>query len=86
MGSGEVIMRVSVRYFASLREQAAKEKEDMSISGKTLSELYDELSAKYGFTLEARRVKVAVNDEFAAWDRVLSDGDTVVFIPPVAGG
>jgi sulfur-carrier protein len=79
-------MRVSVRYFASLREQAAKEKEDMSLSGKTLSELYELLAAKYGFTLEARRVKVAVNDEFAAWDHVLQDGDTVVFIPPVAGG
>jgi len=31
-------------------------------------------------------LKVAVNEEFAAWDRELADGDRVVFIPPVAGG
>jgi len=31
-------------------------------------------------------LKVAVNEEFAAWDRPLADGDRVVFIPPVAGG
>jgi molybdopterin converting factor small subunit len=31
-------------------------------------------------------VKVAINDEFADWQHKLQDGDTVVFIPPVAGG
>ncbi len=29
---------------------------------------------------------VAVNEEYAAEDRLLSDGDVVAFIPPVAGG
>jgi molybdopterin synthase sulfur carrier subunit len=29
---------------------------------------------------------VAVNTEFADWSRRLNAGDTVVFIPPVAGG
>ena len=28
----------------------------------------------------------AINDEFADWNADLSDGDAVVFIPPVAGG
>jgi molybdopterin converting factor small subunit len=31
-------------------------------------------------------LKVAINDEFAAWDTQLASGDTIVFIPPVAGG
>jgi molybdopterin synthase sulfur carrier subunit len=31
-------------------------------------------------------LKVAVNEEFAAWDQPLAGGDRVVFIPPVAGG
>ena len=31
-------------------------------------------------------LKVAVNTEFADWSRPLAAGDTVVFIPPVAGG
>jgi molybdopterin converting factor small subunit len=29
---------------------------------------------------------VAVNDEMASWDSSLSDGDEVLFFPPVAGG
>jgi molybdopterin converting factor small subunit len=29
---------------------------------------------------------VAVNTQFSDWNRALADGDTVVFIPPVAGG
>jgi len=31
-------------------------------------------------------LKVAVNTEFSDWSRRLISGDTVVFIPPVAGG
>jgi molybdopterin converting factor small subunit len=31
-------------------------------------------------------LRVAVNDEFGDWRARLSDGDTVVFLPPVAGG
>jgi len=31
-------------------------------------------------------LKVAVNEQFSDWSHLLRDGDTVVFIPPVAGG
>jgi molybdopterin converting factor small subunit len=31
-------------------------------------------------------MKVAINDEFSEWNSELADGDSVVFIPPVAGG
>ena len=31
-------------------------------------------------------LRVAVNAEFAAWDRPVRDGDEIVFLPPVAGG
>jgi molybdopterin converting factor small subunit len=51
-----------------------------------LRDLYDELRASRGFSLAADALKVAVNAEFSAWDRPLRDGDTIVFIPPVAGG
>ncbi|MCH7516067.1 MAG: MoaD/ThiS family protein, partial [Bacteroidetes bacterium] len=31
-------------------------------------------------------IKVAVNDKFVPWNTVLKPNDTIVFIPPVAGG
>ena len=31
-------------------------------------------------------LKVAVNAGFSDWQHALADGDTVVFVPPVAGG
>ena len=31
-------------------------------------------------------IRVAVNEEFVADDRVLADGDVIALIPPVAGG
>ncbi len=49
-------------------------------------ELFAELSARHRFTLSADHLKVAVNAEFSDWSRPLNAGDTVVFIPPVAGG
>ena len=29
---------------------------------------------------------VAINDEMAGWETALSEGDEVLFFPPVAGG
>ena len=54
-------------------------------SAQTVGDLYQELAGRYGIP-EIGRLKVAVNDEFADWDRRLAPGDRVVFIPPVAGG
>ncbi|MGH8205684.1 MAG: MoaD/ThiS family protein [Steroidobacteraceae bacterium] len=31
-------------------------------------------------------MRVAINDEFGDWRESLSEGDTIAFLPPVAGG
>jgi sulfur-carrier protein len=77
---------VRLEYFALLREQRGLGAETIETGAATARDLYRELAAAYGFTLSAERVKVAINNEFAAWDRPLAANDTVVFIPPVAGG
>ena len=81
-------MTVTVRYFAMLREQSGCERESVSLdpSDANCRGLFDSLSRRYGFQLDQSVVKVAINDEFRDWDQGLADGDTVVFIPPVAGG
>ena len=78
--------KIRVQYFALLREQAGRSDESLVTAARTPRELYDELKARYPFTLGADMLRVAVNTEFSDWSQPLSDGDAVVFIPPVAGG
>jgi molybdopterin-guanine dinucleotide biosynthesis protein A len=79
-------MRLKVQYYALMREQAGRSEETLETSATTPADLYQELVARYGFTLSREQLKVAVNSEFADWTRKLAVGDAVVFIPPVAGG
>jgi molybdopterin converting factor subunit 1 len=78
--------RIHVQYFAAFRDQAGRAEETVETSAGDPAALYRELQARHGLDLGADRLKVAINDEFAAWDRSLRDGDRIVFIPPVAGG
>lgn len=78
--------RVRVQYFASLREQAGRDDEDVRTTVRTSEELYRELAKKYGFRLAADRIRAGVNGSFVAMTDPLRDGDEVVFVAPVAGG
>lgn len=77
---------INVNYFALFRDLANKSSETISTDAKTTAELYEELKLKYDFPLSQCKLKVAVNDEFTAFDYELKSNDKVVFIPPVAGG
>ena len=79
-----------VNYYAQLREQRGLSEEHVMSDAKDLLGLYDELKMKNKFSLFADDIKFAVNDEMICLDidkkYVLSSGDKIVFIPPVAGG
>jgi len=77
---------VTLQYFAQLREQAGTSGEQLVTSAGSLRELYDELRTRHGFSLPVEALKVAVNAQFSDWGRAFGEGDTIVFIPPVAGG
>jgi molybdopterin synthase sulfur carrier subunit len=79
-------MKLTIEYFAILKEQRGCSTESVETPANNLAELYEELKARHGFSLDQLALKVAVNEDFAGWDQPLEDGDTVVFIPPVAGG
>jgi molybdopterin synthase sulfur carrier subunit len=79
-------MQYRILYFASLRDAAGCDSEWVDTACTDARSLYDELRGRRGFTLGAERLRVAVNGEFSAWDRVLAEGDEVVFLPPVSGG
>jgi molybdopterin-guanine dinucleotide biosynthesis protein A len=78
--------RIKVQYYAILREQAGRSDESIVTGAHTPRDLYNELKARYPFSLAPEMLRVAVNAEFGEWSQRLADGDSVVFIPPVAGG
>ncbi|HEY8012023.1 MAG TPA: MoaD/ThiS family protein [Rudaea sp.] len=79
-------MNFRVLYFASLRDQAGCDAERVDSAAAEASVLYAELRARHGFSLAQDRLRVAINGDFALWDHPLSDGDEIVFLPPVSGG
>jgi len=79
-------LSLNLQYFALFREQAGKRSESVSTQANTPSLLYAELQQRYDFRLAPSQLKVAVNNEFCDWQQPLQSGDTVAFIPPVAGG
>jgi molybdopterin-guanine dinucleotide biosynthesis protein A len=78
--------RIKVQYYAILREQAGRSDESIVTAARTPRDLYNELKSRYPFSLAPEMLRVAVNAEFGEWSQRLADGDSVVFIPPVAGG
>ena len=58
----------------------------METGATTPAALYAELQERHGLAAPRDTLRVAVNAEFTEWQATLASGDTVVFIPPVAGG
>lgn len=80
------VKNLEILYFASLAEQANKDEETIQFNGDSLSQLYQNLSQQYSFTLAQNKLAVAINHEIADWQATIADGDVIAFIPPVAGG
>lgn len=83
----DATMDINVLYFASLADEANCQQETVTVPQSTsLIELYEQLCQKHRFSRPQSELRVAVNDYFAKWTDAISDGDSVVFITPVAGG
>ncbi len=78
--------KVLIQYFAVLRDEAGVPEEEIWTSAGTVEELFEELRERHGFALDRTGLKLVVNEEFKDWSHEVKDGDTIVFIPPVAGG
>ncbi len=77
---------IHLQYFALLREERGLPRETIKTTAQSLGDLYAELKKKHKFKLSLEFLKVAVNNEFKDWATKLKENDSVVFIPPVAGG
>lgn len=76
---------VTVLYFAHLRDQRGVDSERLMTTAATARDLYRELVQRHGLTLPERTLIVAVNEAMVRWDSPITNGDTIVFLPPVSG-
>ena len=83
-------MKVTVRYFASIREAIGTGHEAVDTAAATLGALRDELIARGGAHASSlargRAVRVALHQTLSDQAAALADGAEVAFFPPVTGG
>lgn len=86
---GSPAPRISVLYFAALRERVGTSSEEIELPAevvnvRALSAWLEEHRPALKGCLGA--VRFAVDEELVSPDRVLRPGDTVALLPPVSGG
>ncbi len=83
-------MKLTVKYFASIREALGQGSETVDTPAADLAALRDELVARggaYAQTLaRGKAVRVAVDQVMSEESAALREGCEVAFFPPVTGG
>lgn len=80
-------MRIRLRLFASYAEAFGKEEIQLELpAGATAADVLAEVRRRPGAERLPPRPMIAVNLRYAKPETVLTEGDEVALIPPVAGG
>lgn len=83
-------MKLTVKYFASIRESLGQGMEALDTRAATLAQLRDELVGRggaYGQSLaRGKAVRMALNQVMSDESAALTEGCEVAFFPPVTGG
>lgn len=85
-------MKISLRYFASVREALGRGQDSLELPGATttVGAVREALVARGGAWAEAlgpeRAVRMACNQVMCGPEAAVPDGAEVAFFPPVTGG
>jgi molybdopterin synthase sulfur carrier subunit len=85
-------MTITLRYFASVREQLGTSNESLELpqGAMTVGAVREALVARGGAWAEAlgpeRALRMAYNQVMCGPDTAVADGSEVAFFPPVTGG
>lgn len=83
-------MKITVKYFASIREAIGQGSESLETAASSLAALRDELIARGPAHAESlargKAVRVALNQVMVDESTPLADNAEVAFFPPVTGG
>ena len=76
-------MNITVKYFASLREQTGKAEELLTLNeATTIADVWKSVSG----AKDSENILMAINMEYVKSDAIIKEGDEVAFFPPVTGG
>jgi molybdopterin synthase catalytic subunit/molybdopterin converting factor small subunit len=76
---------ITVLVFGPLRERVGAP--EVHVAGATVQEVWDELVRRHpAAAVDAGSVRAARNLGYCEWNTAVRGGDTIAFIPPVAGG
>ena len=86
-------MKVTVKYFASIRESIGQGSEVLQTNATTLGQLRGELVARggayadsLGAAFKGKTLRMALNQDMSDDAALLLEGCEVAFFPPVTGG
>lgn len=81
-------MQIRVLFFGSVKEFTGRASEEIEVpEGMTLGELFERYAGQApGLRGFRSSIMLARNQEFAARDTTMADGDEIAFLPPVSGG
>jgi sulfur-carrier protein len=83
-------VKVSVRYFASVREALGRDAETVETRARDLAALRDELVARGGAYAQSlargKALRMALDQVMSEESAALREGCEVAFFPPVTGG
>lgn len=83
-------MKLTVKYFASIRESLGQSGETVDTRAHDLAALRDELVSRGGAYAQAlargKAVRVAIDQVMSDESAALREGSEVAFFPPVTGG
>ena len=82
------IIRITVLYFANVKDITGVKKETMNLTPDTsIKKLLTNISSKYpAIKSMLDVVKISVNYKMMEMNTILNDGDEVALLPPVSGG
>jgi molybdopterin synthase sulfur carrier subunit len=84
------VMKIIIKYFASIRESMGRSEELYETSAKDLQALRLELIAigsPYSESLAiGKPIRVALNQELVGASALIKTNDEIAFFPPVTGG
>jgi MoaE-MoaD fusion protein len=81
-------VRVTVLFFGRVRELVGLTEDSLDVpAGATVSDVFDRYAQRFPKLAAFRSSLVASqNEEFAPWDALIAEHDTIAFLPPVSGG